>query len=102
VIVTPGQDFAAFDVPRQIDEQIAGCQVVAQHGAEIVRRDPLLDESHALARPRLQKRGAILEVEHGDILQRHAEVFCEDRQRTLGHRTEPQHQYASVEFHHGF
>ena len=57
-VVAPLHDFAAIDVPRQIDEQVAGREVLAQQAAQVLRRHAILDEGYALLDPGLQSRGS--------------------------------------------
>ena len=99
-IVTPLDDLAAVDVPGQIDQEIAGRHVFPQFGAQILRRDLPPDETDALADPRLQRVRTVLEIHDRDVLKRDAEVFQEDRQRTLGHGPVAQEQNAFVEVDH--
>ena len=78
-----------------------GREVLAQHRAQVLRRDPLADEAHALGRSRACSASrAVLEVQDRDVLQRHADVLQEDRQRALGHGAVAHEQYLLLERHH--
>ena len=55
-VVAPLEDFAAVDVPGKVDQQVARREVLRQLRAEILRRDPPLEEADPLGGPRLQRR----------------------------------------------
>ena len=75
-VVAPLDDFAAIDVPRQVDEEIPGRDVLAQQRAQILRRHALPDEGHALLDPGLQSRLVWLKVHDGDALGIDADVLA--------------------------
>ena len=98
--MAPLDDLAAVDVPSQIEEHVAGRNILPQHRAEVFGRDPLPDEADALVGPRFQRLGAVLEVQHRDVFQRHAEVLQQDRQRTLGNSPIAYHENPLAEVDH--
>ena len=51
-VVAPLQDLAAVDVPGQVDEQVAGRQVLRPAAAEVVLGHAVLDERHTALDPR--------------------------------------------------
>src|SRR5207245_1164963 len=61
-VVAPLHDVAAIDVPGQVDEEVAGREMFAEKRAQILRRDAVLDEGHALLRPGPQRDLVRLEV----------------------------------------
>ena len=99
-IVTPLQDFAAVDVPGQVDQQVARREVLGQLRAEVLRRDPPTDEADPLRGPGPQSLGAVLKIQDGDVLQRDAEMPDEDRQRALRHGAITQEQNPFPELDH--
>ena len=54
-VVAPLHDFAAVDVPRQVDKQVSGGNVLAQQAAHVFGCDSILDKRHALLDPWLQR-----------------------------------------------
>ena len=67
-VVAPLHDFAAIDIPRQIDEQVSGGEVLPQQAPQVFRRHAILDESHALLDPGLQSGVVWLKIDDGDAL----------------------------------
>ena len=84
-VVTPLNDFDAVDVPRQIDEQVAGRNILAEQRAHVLRRDSILNERHALLDPGLEDRVIGIEVHDGDALRIHLDVPQQDGQRAPCH-----------------
>src|SRR5262249_61757187 len=68
LVVAPLHDFAAIDVPRQVDEEVPGRDVLAQQYAQVLRRHALPNEGHALLDPGLQSCRVWRKVHDGDAL----------------------------------
>ena len=66
-IVAPLEDFTAVDVPGQIDEKVAGRQILPEQGAEILGRYAFTDEPSDPARSRARCFRAVFELQHRDI-----------------------------------
>ena len=103
-VVAPLHDFATIDIPRQVDEEVSGREVLSQQAPQVLRRHAILDESHALLDPGLQRGIVWLKVYDGDALGIDAEVFDQNGQRATRHRSKtdeqdsirkPNHRYSS-------
>ncbi len=80
-VVAPLHDFATIDIPRQVDEEVSGRDVLSQQVPQVLRRHAILDESHALLDPRLQSVVVWLKIYDGDVLGIDTEVFDQNGQR---------------------
>ena len=100
VVVAPLHDLAAVDVPGEVDEQVAGGEVLAEQVAEVVWRHLVADERDALLDPRPQRRLVGLEVEDRDAAWVDLDVVEEHRQRAAGDGTEADEENAFVEDEH--
>ena len=74
-VVAQPQDLAAVDVPRQVDQNVARAKILGDHASHVLGRDLLSDESHTLRRPLFQQAGLVLEVHHGNVRERHVQMF---------------------------
>ena len=52
-VVAPLHDFAAIDIPRQVDEQVSGREKPPQQTPQVFRCYAIPDEGHALLNPGL-------------------------------------------------
>jgi hypothetical protein len=100
VVVAPLQDLAGVDVPGQVDEDVAGAQVLPQQAGHVLARHPLVRELHALPQPGLERVAPVLEVHHRDVPGRHADVLHQDGQRALGHGAVAHEEDALAEVDH--
>ena len=101
-VVAPLHDFAAINIPRQVDQQISGGKVLTQQAPHVLRRHAILDESHALGDPGLQGFVVLVEVDRGDALGIDLEVMDQDGQRAARHRSKA-HEYDSIrKFNHRY
>ena len=91
-VVAPLHDFAAIDIPRQVDQQVSGREVLSQQAPHVLRRHAVLDEGHALLDPGLQSGVVWLKVHDGDPLGIDTEVFDQNGQRTTRHRSKTDEQ----------
>ena len=80
VVVAPLDDLAAVDVPGQIDQEIAGREMLAEKRAQVVRGDALLDEAHALRDPRRERGLVGLELHDRDLRRLDVDVLDENGQ----------------------
>src|ERR1019366_2411057 len=85
VAVTPVEDLARIDVPREIDDDVARPDVRAEERSHVLHRDAVADEPDALRGPLLQFLRTVLEIHHRDVFGRDLKVFEQDRQRAFGH-----------------
>ena len=86
LIVAPLQQFAAVDVPRQVNDQVARAHILAQLFGHVVPLDLILHKLHPLLRPLLEDAALVLKIHHRNILQRHLDQLLQNRQRALRHR----------------
>ena len=91
-VVAPLHDFATIDVPRQVDQEVSGREVLSQQAPQVLRRHAILDEGHALLDPGLQSVVVWLEVHDGDALGIDAEVLDQNGQRATRHRSKTDEQ----------
>ena len=68
VVVAPLHDLAAVDVPGQVDQEVAGRQMLAEERAHVLFGDALLDEGHAALDPGPERRLVRSEIHDGDAL----------------------------------
>ena len=68
MIVAPLYDFAAINVPRQINEEATRREVLAQQGAQVLRRHAILDGGYALFDPWLQNGLVWLKIHDRDVI----------------------------------
>ena len=87
LVVAPLDDLAAIDVPRQVDEQVPGRDVLAQQRAQILRRHAIPDEGHALLDPGLQSCVVWLKVHEGDV--RGITLMCFSKMGSVHRATAP-------------
>src|SRR5215510_3933840 len=80
-VVAPLYDFATVDVPRQVDEEVPGRDVLAQQYAQVLRRHALPNEGHALLDPGLQSCRVWRKVHDGDALGIDPDVLQQNGQR---------------------
>src|SRR5215468_3698930 len=99
--MAPLNDLAAVDVPGQVDEEIAGGDVLSKQRPQALRCDAVLDERHALLEPGEECRLVRLEVHDGDLLRRNLHVLEENGQRTSRYRTKPNKENAPIKGEHG-
>ena len=85
LVVAPLEDVAAVDVPRQVDDEIPGRDVLAQQRTQILRRHAIPDEGHALLDQGLQRRLVWLKVHDGDVRGIDADVLQQNGQRAPRH-----------------
>jgi hypothetical protein len=74
VVVAPGDDVLGADVPGQVDQHVAGAEVLAERAGEVVRGDLVLDVLHT---GRQRPRDAVAHVRHvhdGQSFGRHVQV----------------------------
>ena len=67
-VVAPLHDFAAIDVPRQVDQEVAVRHVLSQQAPQVLWSHTILDERHALLDPGLQSVVVGLKVYDGNAL----------------------------------
>ena len=100
-VMAPLEDFAAVNVPREVNQHVAGGKIFAQQRAHVFARHALALELHAALEPRRQDAAAILEVHDGDVFGRRLEVLDEDGQGALRDRAVADEQDFVFEFEHG-
>lgn len=88
VIMAPGDDLAAIDVPGQIDQEISLGKMLAENGGKILGRDPDVLEMNSLRCPWLEGLLVWVEVEDRDVIQRHLDVLQKDRKSASGDSAE--------------
>ena len=84
VVMAPLQDLAGIDVPGQVDQDIAGREVLAEHRVHVLLRDLVADVADALGGPLAEFLLLCLEIDHGDVLRGHLDVLKEDGERAFG------------------
>ena len=82
-VVAPLQKFAAVNVPREVNQHIAGGKIFAQQRAHVLARHAPALELHAALEPRRQDAAPVLEVHDGDVFGRGLDVLDQDRQGAL-------------------
>ncbi len=98
--MAPLHDFAAINIPRQIDEQSSGREKAAQQAPQVFRRHAIPDEGHALLNPGLEGRLVWLKVKDGDLCGVDAEMFDQNGQRATRHRAKTEKQDFIGKFEH--
>ena len=100
MVAAPLQDLERVDVPGEVDQQVAGADVLREQLAHVVLGDAVAHEADALGGPRLQLGRAVLEIHDRDVLRRHLDVLEEDRQGALGDRAVTDEEDFVFEFDH--
>ena len=100
-VVAPLEDFAAVNVPGQVNQQVAGLQIFAEQRAHVLARHALARELHAALQPRRQHAAAVFEIHDGDVGARRLEMFDEDGEGALRHGPVTDEQDFVFEFQHG-
>ena len=64
--MTPLDDLATIDVPCQVDKEVSVRYVLSQQVTQVLLSHAILDKSHALLDPGLQRRVVWIEVHDRD------------------------------------
>jgi len=99
-VVAPLEEFAAVNVPREVNQHVAGGKVFAQQRAHVFARHLLADELYAALEPRCEDAATVLKIHDGDVFGRRFEVFDQNGQRALRHGTVADEQDFIFEFEH--
>ena len=101
-VVAPLHDFATINVPRQVDEEVSGGEVLSQQAPQVLRCHTILDESHALLDPGLQSGVVGLEVNDGDAFGIDVQVLDQNGQRATRHRSKTDQQDSIRKCNHDY
>ena len=88
VIMAPGDDLAAIDVPGQVDQEIPLGEMLAENSGKILGRDPDVLEMDSLRSPWLESLLVGVEVEDRDFVQRHLDMLQKDGKSASGNSAE--------------
>ena len=100
MLMAPLHDLAAIDVPGQVDDHVAGGDVLGEQRSHVVLLNAILDKRHPLLEPGTQSRLVRLEVHDGNLSRRNLHVLEKDGQRASRHRTKPNKENTPVELEH--
>ncbi len=100
VVVAPLEDLQRVDVPGEIDDHVAGRDVLCEQPPQVLPGDAIAHKTHALRRPWPELRRPVLEIHDRDVLRRHLDVLEDDRQRALGHGAIADEEDSVGEFDH--
>ena len=100
VVAAPLQDLEGVDVPGQVDQKVAGPDVLREQLAHVLLGHAVAHETDPLGGPWLQLGRAVFKIHHRDIFRRHLDVLEEDRQRALGNRAVTDEEDFIFEFDH--
>jgi hypothetical protein len=96
VLVAPGQQIGATDIPSQIDDQIAGSRMPRQLLGHSPGHDLFLDEVQPALEVSLKSTATIDHIQHRDPVTGDWQMFEHERERTPRHTSAPQHQNPTV------
>ncbi len=97
MVMAPGHDLAAVDVPGEIDEQPPGREVLGEDRSKVLRGDAPPEIADPLRRPGGQGGLLVLEVQDRDLVAGYLHVPEQDRQRALCHGAVPEDQHLLLE-----
>ena len=85
--MAPLHDFATINIPRQIDEEVSGGEVLSQQAPQVLRGHAILDESHALLDPGLQSGVVWVKFYDGDAFGIDTKMLDQNGQRATRYRS---------------
>src|SRR4029453_2768558 len=98
ILSAPAEHVERFDVPRQVDDDVARTHELAQHRLVVSPRQTSLFEQHAGVQRIRDLLPDILEINDGDSVGRQVDVAANERKGALADRSAPEHQDASVKW----
>jgi hypothetical protein len=88
VIMAPRNDFAAVDIPSEIDEQITLGKILTQNRANVFGSNLFLFKMDSLGCPRSKGFLVGLKIKNCDFIQRHLDVFEKYGESATGNGSE--------------